>query len=127
MKKFSKKRQFNYSGGFDRSDSSVVPNDPVYKKVNVLDGSKFSKPTQQAVWKFQIKESGRYRIGIRYKQDTLQGLFVTRKLTLNGKPVCKELDNIRFDYSSGWEYLVPKKPGMRTFCWNWRPAIMSWA
>ncbi len=48
------------------------------------------------------------RIGIRYKQDTLQGLFVTRKLTLNGKPVCKELDNIRFDYSSGWEYLVPK-------------------
>ena len=102
------KNDSSITAGFDRSDSSVVPNDPVYKKVNVLDGSKFSKPAQQAVWKFHVTEPGRYRIGIRYKQDTLQGLFVTRKLTLNGEPVCRELNNIHFTYNSGWEYMVPK-------------------
>lgn len=105
------KNDSSITSGVDRTDASVSPNDPVYKKVNVLNGSKFLKPLQSASWKIDVKKDGRYRIGIRFKQDTLQGAFVTRRLLLNGEPVCAGLSNLRFAYDDNWQYTVLQADG----------------
>lgn len=94
------------SGGVDRTDAGVSPNDPLYKKINVLNGSKFSKPNQSVTYVFNVEKAGRYRVGIKYKQDVAQGLFVSRRLLIDGKSVCESTNALRFPYNDEWNYTI---------------------
>ena len=101
-----RKSHSSITAGYDRSTAAVSPSDATYRKLNILSGSKFQEPTQYVTWRFQVEKSGRYRLGVRYKQDAVQGMFVTRRVFLDGQSVCESLDAVRFPYGNDWQYQV---------------------
>lgn len=86
----------------DRHDSSTVPNSPSLTKLNTITSS---KQGQWMTWEFDVPESGYYKLGLRVKQATLRGLFVTRRIYINGEVPFKELDAVQFFYENGWQYV----------------------
>ncbi len=106
------------------SDASVVASNsndssanwPISSKAqlfNVIGETSYSAVGQWAAYKFTVNESGFYRLGMRYKQDALQGMFICRSVKLSGgeygledgSPTAPfaEAQNIRFDYSKEWQ------------------------
>ncbi len=106
------------------SDSSVAPsndntsavNSPVTSGAqlyNVIGETGFSAVGQWAAYKFRVTESGFYNFGMRFKQSSLQGMFVCRTLKLSGgeygladgTPTVPfdEAYNLRFGYVDGWQ------------------------
>lgn len=106
------------------SDSSVSPSNDNTSAVtspvnagaqlyNVIGETGFSAVGQWAAYKFQVSKSGFYNFGMRFKQNTLQGMFVCRTLKLSGgdygladgTPTVPfaEANNARFGYVDGWQ------------------------
>ena len=101
-----RKNDSSISAGIDRTDALTSPSDPVYKKVNCLSGSRFLRLGQSVSWKVSVKQNGRYRLALRYKQDSLPGLFACRQISIDGVPLYTEEDLARFPYSDKWGYLT---------------------
>ncbi len=80
---------------------------------NVIGETSYSAVGQWAAYKFTVNESGMYRLGMRYKQDALQGMFICRSVKISGgdyglsdgSPTAPflEAQNIRFDYDKKWQ------------------------
>ena len=109
------------------SDASVVasntndsaanyPITPGAQLFNVIGETSYSSVGQWAAYKFTVNEDGLYRLGMRYKQNGLQGMFVCRSIKLaggnkyvyglsDGSPTAPfaEAQNVRFDYSDSWQ------------------------
>ena len=49
-----------------------------------------------------IKESGFYSLAVRYKQALLSGMYVSRKVYINGEVLFEEANNCRFPYADSW-------------------------
>ncbi|MBO5261875.1 MAG: extracellular solute-binding protein [Clostridia bacterium] len=49
-----------------------------------------------------IKESGFYTIAVRYKQALLSGMYVSRRVYINGEVLFEEANNCRFPYADKW-------------------------
>ena len=88
----------------DRSGPDTVPNDPVLMRLNMLDGGAYSEPGQSATWEFSVPEDGKYRIGIRAKQSSVEGLAVYRGLKLDGETLFSEMNEWSFPYTDDWKY-----------------------
>lgn len=100
---FILKNDNRITSGTDRSDAHTSPSDPVFKKINVLSGSQFMKPQQTVTWAFTVKEEGCYRLNVRYIQQSLPGMFVSRNVYVDGKPVAFENTAVKFPYSDTWQ------------------------
>ena len=105
------------------SDSSVAPannnssaaNSPISSSAqifNVIGETGFSAVGQWAAYKFTVNESGMYNLAMRYKQETLQGMFACRTIKLaggeygiGGTPTAPyaEAQKARFDYNKDWQ------------------------
>ena len=106
------------------SDSSVIPsnsndsaqNYPISAKAqifNVIGETSYSAVGQWAAYKFTVNKSGLYKLGMRYKQSTLEGMFICRTIKLAGGEYglsdgsatvpFTEAQNIRFDYDKEWQ------------------------
>lgn len=91
----------------DNSDAETVPSDPVKIKLNTVGGGdNFSKIGQYISWNVNVEESGYYKIGIRYLQNTARGLTSYRRLYVNGEVPFNEADAIGFDFSDKWQNKV---------------------
>ena len=51
----------------------------------------------------EVTESGYYTIAVRYKQQLLSGMYVSRKLYINDEVPFAEAANCRFPYSNSWQ------------------------
>ena len=49
-----------------------------------------------------IKETGFYTIAVRYKQALLSGMYVSRRVYINGEVLFEEANNCRFPYADKW-------------------------
>ena len=49
-----------------------------------------------------ITQSGFYSLAIRYKQNLLSGMYVSRKVYINGEILFEEAKNCRFPYADSW-------------------------
>src|SRR5699024_11859813 len=54
-------------------------------------------------WKVDVPEDGLYKIGIKNKQNTLRGVFSTRKITINNEVPFQELEKTSFNYDNNWK------------------------
>ncbi len=80
---------------------------------NVIGETGYSSVGQWAAYKFKVTKSGLYNISMRYKQDTLQGMFICRSIKLSGGHYGEadgtpsvpfaEADRAEFNYSKDWE------------------------
>ncbi len=96
----------------DKSSASTYPQHPVKTRLNIISGEKWGKVGQWITWEIDVKKSGFYSIAPRFKQDSYEGGFVSRKLYIDGECPFEEADSLRFNYSGSWnvEALGGKKP-----------------
>ncbi len=100
----------------DRSSAACSPTDPAHQLLNTIGGEKWQTAGQWATYTFSVKESGMYSIGARFRQNVLDGMFVSRALSIysddtvaegakgyyNGIPFA-EAAELSFDYNDGWQ------------------------
>ncbi|MCM1357938.1 MAG: extracellular solute-binding protein [Prevotella sp.] len=95
----------------DNSHYNVSPADPVKILYNTFGGGNWKKPLQSATWtipKEEIKNDGWYKIGIKYRQNEIRGFSSNRRIYIDDKVLCDELNNIKFSYNKKWEILSPQ-------------------
>lgn len=86
----------------DRSSTITQPQDPAKQKLNSIGGDKWQYVGQWMEWTVVVEESGFYDIIPRSKQDLYSGMYVSRKLYINGEVPFKEAACLRFNYSDEW-------------------------
>ena len=88
----------------DRSGPATMPNDPVKMRLNIVSGNSFKKPGQIMVYEFDAPKNGAYKIGARFRQNQLEGMFVNRKILIDGEIPYDDFSQLRFEYNNSWQY-----------------------
>ncbi len=87
----------------DKSSYATNPQDPIRTKLNIISGDKWSSAGQWIIWEFEVAETGYYQIAPRFKQDTYEGAYTSRKVYIDGECPFEEAKFIKFSYTSSWE------------------------
>lgn len=87
----------------DKSSYATYPQDPIRTKLNIISGDKWSGVGQWITWEFNVEQSGYYYIVPRFRQDTYEGAYTSRKIYIDGECPFKEAEFIRFSYSTEWK------------------------
>lgn len=96
---------------YDNTNYNVSPSDPRKVVYNTIGAGSWKKSQQSITWKISredIGNSGWYRLGIKYRQNTMRGLCSNRRIYIDGKVICSELNKVRFDYDKEWDVEVPQ-------------------
>lgn len=87
----------------DRSSSYSEPQDSALIRLNEIGGDKWQYVGQWIEWEIVVPEEGFYSIIPRSQQNYYSGIYVSRKIYINGELPFKEAGNLRFPYSSDWQ------------------------
>lgn len=87
----------------DRSSSFTQPQEVDHIILNTIGGTKWQKAGSTVTWKAAVTKSGLYKIVPRFRQNVYSGVYVSRKLLINGKAPFKEAESLRFNYSEDWQ------------------------
>ena len=90
----------------DKSSSLTQPFSYNNVKINYGGGGQWKTPGQWITWEIDVPETGFYNLGFKYRQNYLDGLFSSRKIYIDGEVPFKELNAVRFNYSSGWKNML---------------------
>ena len=66
----------------DRASAATSPADTSRMMLNVIGGEKWQTPGQAVYYSFQVDSTGLYSIDMRFRQNVLDGLFVSRSISL---------------------------------------------
>lgn len=87
----------------DRSSASTEPQDASKVYLNNIGGTKWQSNGQWIEWEITVPEDGLYRISTRFKQDTLAGMYVSRRIYIDGEVPFEEANRVIFNYDSDWQ------------------------
>ncbi len=90
----------------DRTDALSQPYHASKIRINTIGGANWSAPGQWIDWQFDVETAGYYKIGVRYQQNFLRGMFVTRSIKIDGVTPFNELSETQFMYSRNWDFKV---------------------
>ena len=96
---------------YDNTNYLVSPSDPTKVVYNTLGSGNWQKALQSVTWKIPAEEigaSGWYRIGIKSRQNSMRGFYSNRRIYIDGKVPCKELDQLKFYYNTDWSVVSPE-------------------
>ncbi|MBQ3669513.1 MAG: extracellular solute-binding protein, partial [Clostridia bacterium] len=88
----------------DRTSPKTEPYHYSNIVLNIIGGSAWNETGDWIAWDVDAPEAGLYRIGVRFKQNELKGLYATRKLSVNGEVPFIEAQDLRFYDSNAWQY-----------------------
>ena len=86
------------------NDNTSAENTPISHNsqlYNVIGENSYRTVGQWAAYKFQVTESGLYNLGMRYKQDTLQGMYICRTIKLHGGKYDENGDFVGYGQADG--------------------------
>lgn len=86
----------------DQSSPAVSPSSAKALLNNSIGGESWSDAGQWIEWEFTVPESGYYEISMFDKQSFMRGIYVSRKITLDGVVPFEEMSDYGFTYSSNW-------------------------
>lgn len=86
----------------DQSSPAVSPYDVKELRNNVIGGNSYRLVGQWLEWDFEVAESGFYHIGFHAKQNYVKGIYVSRKIMIDGVVPFDELKSYPFKYEQGW-------------------------
>lgn len=95
---------------FDNTNYLVSPSDPAKIIYNTFGGSGWGKSLQTVTWnisKEDVGNDGWYKIGIKYRQNFQRGFVSNRRIYLDGRVLCEEMDQVKFSYDSDWSVASP--------------------
>jgi len=87
----------------DRTSSINTPMSAASTLVNTLGGTNWSTVGQWSEWTVNVEEAGFYTIYIRFSQNYNSGIFVSRKLTVDGTVPFDEANYLEFMYNDAWQ------------------------
>ena len=87
----------------DRTSSINTPMSAKSTVINSIGGSNWATVGQWIEWEFTPEQSGFYAINFRFSQGTNEGIFVSRKLTINGEVPFEEANYLEFMYDDVWQ------------------------
>lgn len=87
----------------DRSSPAVTPYNAKLLKNNTIGSSGTWKEVGQWIeWDFEVEESGYYNITLHTRQNFAKGIYVNRKILLDGEVPFEEMNDFGFKYNSTW-------------------------
>lgn len=88
----------------DTSSASITPISTNKTVINYIGSSNWKAPTDELVWKINVKESGLYNIGVNFKQDMVINGFSYRWLKIDGVTPFAEAKQLPFYYDINWQF-----------------------
>ena len=84
---------------------ALSPYNTYHSVMNVLDGVTFGTSGQKAIWEFDVKKSGWYKMGFICQQNEQTNKSVYRKIEIDGDVPYSSWNNIKINYtgSSGYK------------------------
>lgn len=110
----------------DRTSCATEPFSEGITKLNTIGGTNWSNPGQWIEWDFEVKNAGFYRIDMRVRQSTNQGMKSYRTVKIDGEIPFSQLESYGFVYNRSWyietlsdpetneEFLFYLEPGKHT-------------
>lgn len=86
----------------DRSSPLSVPYHQSKIRYNTIGADKWVNPNEWIEWNVSVEKAGLYAINFKARQNTLNGMYTSRKLTINGEVPFKEATNLRFAYDNNF-------------------------
>ena len=93
----------------DNSSSANYPASANSQLYNIIGENSYSTVGQWAAYKFTVNEKGLYKLGMRFLQNQLEGMYVCRSIKISGgrygnapENPFVEAKDIRYDYSKEW-------------------------
>lgn len=86
----------------DQSSPAITPYSASELKNNTIGGNNWRLTGQWIEWEFDAPQTGYYNITLHAKQNFLKGIYVSRKITIDGEVPFEEMSHYGFAYQSGW-------------------------
>lgn len=86
----------------DQSSPSLTPYDVKSLVNNTIGGNSWRLVGQWIEWDFEVEESGYYYIALHDRQSYVRGIYVSRKITIDGEVPFEEMNDYGFQYKSSW-------------------------
>lgn len=90
----------------ERSSPKSEPSHASYIVLNTIGGSAWNEPGEWLAWDVEVPREGLYRLGLRFKQASLRGMFAARSLRINGQTPFIEALDLRFHHAGGFQFKV---------------------
>lgn len=90
----------------DRSSPISYPQDPSKTRLNTIGSDKWKTSGQWIKYTIKPTESGLYELALRYKQAELEGMYVSRRIYINGEIPFEEASYLEFLYNDAWKHEV---------------------
>ncbi len=94
-------------GQNDSTSAITSPQHASYSWINDIGGRNgsynWSSVGQWIEWTFTVPEDGFYTINSRFLSSALEGLFVSRRLYIDGEIPFEEANNLEFVYNKSWQ------------------------
>lgn len=87
----------------DRSSPATSEVHPTQTRLNTIGGENWKGAQQTITWKITVEQDGFYSLGFRYRQTYLRGLYVSRRIEVDGEVPFEEFNQVTFDYDSDWQ------------------------
>ncbi len=85
---------------FDRTSCINSPSHPADLVYNLVESSVVA---QYMTYEVYVKEAGLYNIMARFRQNTMAGMFTSRRIKINGEVPFKEANYLRFNYKTTFQ------------------------
>ena len=86
----------------DRSSPATEPSSPSKIRLNSIGGESFSQTGQFLTWRFYVERPGLYTVALKWRQNIQRGLTSVRRVYLDGRVPCAELNAVEFPYGGRW-------------------------
>lgn len=87
----------------DRTSSFSEPQDVSQTILNEIGGDKWQYVGQWIEWHVSVPETGFYKIVPRSIQDFYSGVYVSRRIYIDGETPFAEAAQLRFNYTDSWQ------------------------
>ncbi len=86
----------------DQSSPAVYPSSSKALLNNTIGGESWDNAGQWIEWKFEVPETGYYNISLFDNQNFMRGIYVSRKIYIDGVVPFAEMEDYGFKYKNGW-------------------------
>ncbi len=91
---------------YDRTNCAISPSHPTNKRYNTIGADTWNTPSQTIFYEVEAPYDGYYTLNIKCRQT--EALSSSRRIYVNGKVPCAELDRVSIPRVSAWQTISPK-------------------
>ncbi len=91
---------------YDNSNSAISPADPKHMVYNTIGKGNWNKALQTITWQVDagtLPGDGWYKLGIKARQEEMRGFYSNRRIYIDGKVPCQEMEQVKFYYDTDFQ------------------------